>query len=239
MPVDGAAAAFEIHNEPEVIFARVFRALKPRTPLPEIALEFKRYANANANIRLAGSRLTIRLSDVFDGAPATVLEALAYILLGKLYRKQIPELYNYRYRRFLNRADMRQHLHAVRRERGRKHVSGPQGQHYNLEEIFEKLNFQYFHGLMARPQLGWSRTRSRTLLGHYDPSHHAIILSSILDHENVPQLAVEYVMYHEMLHLRHPAEHRGARRCVHTKEFREAEKSFLGLAEAKRMLKSL
>ena len=55
----------------------------------------------------------------------------------------------------------------------------------------------------------------------------------------VPRLALEYVMFHEMLHLRYPVEHRGARRCVHTYEFRAAEKQFPQLKEAKAILKTL
>jgi len=47
------------------------------------------------------------------------------------------------------------------------------------------------------------------------------------------------VMFHEMLHLRIPIDHRGARRCVHTPEFKAAEKQFEQLAEAKEMLKRL
>jgi hypothetical protein len=47
------------------------------------------------------------------------------------------------------------------------------------------------------------------------------------------------VMFHEMLHLRHPAEHRGVRRCVHTPEFKSAEKQFGRLAEAKQALGNL
>jgi hypothetical protein len=46
-------------------------------------------------------------------------------------------------------------------------------------------------------------------------------------------------MYHEMLHLRHPAEHEGARRCVHTRSFKAAEKQFEGLKEAKALLRKL
>jgi hypothetical protein len=46
-------------------------------------------------------------------------------------------------------------------------------------------------------------------------------------------------MYHEMLHLRHPAEHHGARRCVHTKAFKEAEKQFEQLREAQLLLRRL
>jgi len=77
------------------------------------------------------------------------------------------------------------------------------------------------------------------MLGHYDPSHHAIVLSKSLDRATVPRIAVEYVLYHEMLHLRYPTEHRGARRCVHTPDFKAAEKLFPGLADARTALKHL
>ncbi len=36
----------------EQIYARVFRTLKPRTPLPAIEVRFRKYANANSRIRL-------------------------------------------------------------------------------------------------------------------------------------------------------------------------------------------
>jgi hypothetical protein len=77
------------------------------------------------------------------------------------------------------------------------------------------------------------------MLGHFDPSHNAIIISRIFDRAAAPRLALEYVMFHEMLHLRHPVDHNGARRRVHTREFREAEKEFDRLPEAKEILKRL
>jgi predicted metal-dependent hydrolase len=226
-------------ESPEEIFGRVFRELKPRTPLPDLRLEFCQFANADSFIRLKDGRLHVRLSDLLSGAPAPVLEALAHILLGKLYRKPIARQYNHRYRLYLNRKDMRRQAQIVRQARGRKFISGPQGEQYNLEEIFERLNQQHFDGLMGRPELGWSRSRARHLLGHFDPAHNAIILSRILDQKSVPELCVEYVMFHEMLHLRHPVDHSGARRCVHTREFRTDEKKFPRLKEAKELLKRL
>jgi hypothetical protein len=42
-----------------------------------------------------------------------------------------------------------------------------------------------------------------------------------------------------MLHLKHPVDHRGARRRVHTRPFRDEEKLFEGLDEAKEILKKL
>jgi hypothetical protein len=231
MQVETAAA--------EATYARVFQQLRPRTPLPAIRVQFRRYANANAQVRLDNGTLHVRMADTLAGAPPAVIEALAEILLSKLFRRPVPRHSNDTYRRYLNRRDVRRSLDLVRQIRGRKRVEHPNGSCYNLDEMFEELNFRYFHGLMARPVLGWSPNASRTLLGHYDASHNAIVLSRILDRPETPRLAVEYVLFHEMLHLRHPAEHRGARRCVHTREFKQAEKQFEGFKEATALLKRL
>ena len=224
---------------PEEIYARVFRELKPRTPVPALRVEFCKFANADSSIRLEKGSLRVRISDLLASAPAPVMEALAHILLGKLYRKPVARLYHHRYRLYLNRRDVRRQADLVRQIRGRKFVSGPQGTVYNLEEIFERLNRQFFDGLLGMPRLGWSRGASRSMLGHFDPSHNAIILSRIFDRPGCPAVALEYVMFHEMLHLRYPVDHNGARRRVHTKEFREAEKKFPHLKEAKEILKRL
>src|SRR6185295_16799276 len=167
------------------IYARTFQEMRPRTPLPSVRVEFRRYANANAQVKLENGLLHVKMADTLAGAPATVIEALAEILLFKLFRRPVPRDSNDRYRRYLN------------------------------------------------------RNASRTMLGHYDAPHNAIVLSRILDRPRTPRVAVEYVLYHEMLHLRFPAEHRGARRCVHTREFKAAEKQFEKFQEARAALKLL
>jgi len=224
---------------PQEIYTRVFRTLKPRTPVPETRIEYCTFANPDSFIRLEGGKLHVRISDMLEGAPAPVTEALAFILLGKLYRKAVPGVYAHRYRLYLNRRDVRRQAHLLRQIRGRKFISGPQGEHHNLEAIFENLNAEFFDGLLGRPQLGWSRGASRHMLGHFDPSHNAIIISRVFDRPDPEALALRYVMFHEMLHLRYPVEHGGKRRCVHTREFKEAEKRFPQFKEAKEMLKRL
>src|SRR5450755_138633 len=210
----------------EEIYARVFKTLRPRTPVPGIIVRFRKYANANSRIRLAEDQLAVDISDLLETAPAPVQEALAHILPGKLYRKPLDPGILARYRRYLNRADIRRTLSDVKQARGRKTIRAPKGGHYDLIQLFDELNFKYFHGLMARPRLGWSVRISHTTLGHYDPSHHVIVLSSLLDSPEAPELAVKFVMFHEMLHLKFPTEHKAIRRCVHTREFKAAEKTF-------------
>ena len=222
----------------EQIYTRVFRILKPRASVPAVTIRFRKYANITSRIRLENNNLTVDISDLLESAPAPIQEALAHILVAKLFRR-IPEAgIVARYQRYLNRTEMRRVVHSVKRERGRKLIRNPKGETYDLQAVFEELNFKYFDGLMARPQLGWSIRPSRTTLGHYDPSHHAIVLSCLMDAQDCPAILVNFVMFHEMLHLRYPTEHNGARRCVHTQEFKQAERQFEGYREAKRALRA-
>jgi len=220
----------------EQIYARVFQTIRPRTPIPEIAVRYKRYANANSRIRLEEGRLLVDISDLLESAPAPIQEALATVLLCKMFGKPPDKNCLAQYRRYLNRADMRHSLHSVKRERGRKSYREPQGVAYDLEQVFAAVNERYFNGLMAAPALGWSVRPSRTILGHYDPCHHVIVLSSALDSLDAPEIAVHFVMFHEMLHLRYPTENRRLRRCVHTPEFKRAERQFHEYAKAKQEL---
>ena len=221
------------------IFHETYRELRPRAPMPAMQVRFYPFANINNTIRLRQGELKIRLSDLLEGAPEPVLEAIAHILLSKLYRKEIEPQQASRYRRYTNSRELTDKAHLVRQLRGRKNLHGTQGAVYDLEEIFEDLNRRFFFGLMARPQLTWSNVLSRRRLGHYDPAHNAIVISKVFDHPRVPRYAVEYLLYHEMLHLKPPVKLRGSRRCVHGREFQAEEKLFPQLDQALQFLKQL
>ena len=221
------------------IFQESYRELRPRAPIPELQIKFYAFANINNTIRLREGKLLVRISDLLEGAPEPILRALAHILLAKLYRKPIEREHSTRYRRYVSSHDITQKAHLMRQRRGRKRIESPKGRVYDLEEIFEKLNARFFYGLLARPQMTWSRSDARNMLGHYDPAHNAIVVSKVFDQPQVPAYAVEYIVYHEMLHLKHPVKLRGSRRCVHSAEFQAEEKLFQHLDKAKLFLRHL
>ena len=225
--------------EAEALFSRAFQTIRPRTARPQIEVRFSKFANVNSFIQLKHGRLEVRISDALQSAPASVIEALAFILISKLYRKPVPKEHDALYRKHLAAKSVRRTIAELRQQRGHKQLTEPQGSHYDLIEVFEEINFKYFHGLMPRPNLGWSRRASRQTLGHYDAAHHTIVINQMLDSPKTPRIALEFVLYHEMLHVKHPVEHRGTRRCVHTKDFQEAERLFENYDEAQRLLKSL
>src|ERR1700756_5140121 len=221
------------------LFQQTYTELRTGASLPEFKVEFFAFANLNNTIRLRDGRLLVRLSDLLEGAPDTVLKAIAHILLAKMYRHPIDRGQPARYPKYVPSHEIVRKAHLVRQMRGRKLLRSPRGHFYDLDAIFEDLNTRFFHGLMARPRMSWSQTKTRRILGHYDPAHNAIVISRIFDHFAVPAYVLEYIVYHEMLHLKHPVRLRGSRRCVHSAEFQAEEKLFPRVVEANAFLKRL
>jgi len=221
------------------LFQQTYRDLRPRSVIPDLKVEFFSFANINSTIRLREGKLLVRVSDLLEGAPEYVLRSIAHILLAKMFRKPVDREHATRYRRYISSQHMSRKALLVRQIRGRKRIGMAQGRVYDLDAIFEKLNSQFFHGLLARPQMTWSSERARNRLGHYDPAHNAIVISQVFDHPRVPPCAIEYIVYHEMLHLKHPVRLRGSRRCVHSAEFQAEEREFPQLDLAQKFLRIL
>ena len=221
------------------IFQEEYRALRPRAPMPPISLRFRRFTSLNTTIRLRNGEIFVSLSDLLEGAPETVLRAIAHILLAKLYKKPIEPAQNLRYKRFAASAAVTRQTELIRHARGSKRFLGPEGRFYHLDEVFESLNLRFFGGLLGRPELTWSAHMAKRSLGHYDAAHNTIVVSQVFDRPSSPRYAIEYLLYHEMLHLKHPVRMRGLRRCVHSAEFKAEEARFPQLKEALAFIRRL
>jgi len=207
--------------------------------MPPFKIRFRRFVSLNTTIRLRDEELRVNLSDLLEGAPEPILHAIAHILIAKLYRKPIDPVHNQRYKRFASSAAVSRQTEQIRSARGSKRFFGPEGHYYHLEEVFDTINMRFFGGLLGRPQLTWSEGMSKRSLGHYDAAHNTIVVSRIFDRPSSPRYAIEYLLYHEMLHLKHPVRMQGTRRCVHGPEFKADEKLFPQLQEALAYLKRL
>jgi hypothetical protein len=221
------------------IFQQEYRAIRPRAPMPPIVVRFRRFTSLNTTIRLRQGEIRVSLSDLLEGAPEAVVRAIAHILLAKLYRKPIDAAQNLRFKRFAASAAVTRQTELIRYARGSKRFSGPEGRFYHLEEVFDELNSRFFGGLLGRPELTWSEHMAKRALGHYDAAHNTIVVSRVFDRPSSPRYAIEYLLYHEMLHLKHPVRRKGLRRCVHSPEFKVEEARFPQLKEALAFIKRL
>jgi hypothetical protein len=225
------------HDQLSTLFSDAFRQLERHRPVPEIEIKFYPYAGSHHTIRLRSGRVYVRISDIFKDAPANIHRALAFILVAKLLGKSVPDVHQRVYRDYACSPKVLRASDLARRRRGRKEVSSARGRFYDLDKIFERLNRRYFGGRLEKPTLTWSQRRTRHIHSHYSPIHRglepaAIVVNRALDEHDVPDWLVEYILFHEMLHIKHPPRLINGRRYRHTKAFHAEEQRFPYYEEA-------
>jgi hypothetical protein len=220
----------------ERIFQRIYTRLGCEGRPPHFVVEYHPYADLTHTIRLREDTAYVRVSDLLRDAPRSIFEAAAGILLGRLYRRQPPAEFLDVYRRFSYARATRRRLLTVRQRRARRVEHRPAGLHHDLGPMFERLNGHYFQNALRKPRLGWSSRVWRTQLGCFDPALEQIVINRQLDRKNVPEYVVAYVLYHEMLHLKHPMRFARCRRESHSPQFRAEEKKFTDYQRAMKFL---
>jgi len=218
------------------IFHRIFTRLGCQGRPPQFVVELYPYANLAHTIRLRQETAHVRLSDILRDAPVPVIEAAAAILLAQMYRRRLPSGLRDLYRQFALAHSTRRHIARVRRKRARRIAHNPCGTAHDLEPMFAALNVEYFEGNLRRPRLGWSTRPWRSQYGCFDPSLDQIVMNNRLDRADVPSYAVELILYHEMLHVKHPLRAAACGLQAHSAEFRSEEKRFKHYDRARKFL---
>jgi hypothetical protein len=221
------------------LFQRVFTRLGCEGRPPRFRVEFYAYSSLVLTIRRREESVYVRFSDLLRRAPLPVLEGAAALLLARVYRRKAPAALSAPYLEYARSHRTRARIHHMRRRRIRPGAAGPQGRHFDLEKMFEELNAAYFEGKLHRPHIGWSHRGWRRQFGCYDPGPNHILLNRRLDRPGVPQYAVAYVLFHEMLHVKHPTRRSGCSLVSHSREFRAEEKRFPEFERARRILDRL
>lgn len=220
------------HRRLTSIFENAYRQIGRRRSIPVIDIEFYPYTELRHTIRERSRHVYVRISDIFLDAPLEVHRALAFIMVALLFKKRASEEYNRIYIDYTRLPRIRKARSQVRRRRGYKIILTAQGRYYDLDAMFERLNRRYFGGSLRKPVLTWSKQNTISTLGNHDPEHKVITISRRLDSASVPRWFVEYILYHEMLHVKHPPRFVNGRYRFHTKDFEADEQRFLHYKEA-------
>jgi hypothetical protein len=221
------------------LFQRMFTRLGCHGLPPRFRVEFYPYSSLVLTIRRREEVMYVRFSDLLHRAPLPVLEGGAALLLSRVYRRRAPKAVVEPYLEYARSHRTRGRISRMRRGRVRVAQADPRGRHFDLSSLFDTLNAKYFGGALQRPQIGWSVRSWRRQFGCYDPGPNQILLNRRMDRPEVPACAVEYVLFHEMLHVKHPTRRSGCSLVSHSREFREEEKQFVEFEKARRVLDRL
>jgi len=184
-----------------------FLELYPEQPLPEITIKYtKAMKGYNANVRYGVNHVRFRLSYEWKSVSKEITKGLLQSLLNKVYKTKHKTLSIDLYNSFLQNVS----------DYAKVSKNDP-----ILEDSFQRINDQYFNGMLDQPNLIWGS--GITKLGHFDYGTNTILISKILTKE---PLLLDYVMYHEMLHKKLKFYVSGNTTRHHTKEFKLLESQF-------------
>jgi hypothetical protein len=117
-------------------------------------------------------------------------------------------------------------------------ATSPEGKYYDLRNVFMRVNKQYFAGLLATPQLTWSQKRSFRKLGSYAPDIDSVTISRAFDAPAIPEIAIDFIMYHELIHKKLGVKRAQSHKHNHNKKFKTLEKQFIHFEQANKFIES-
>jgi predicted metal-dependent hydrolase len=162
------------------------------------------------------------VSEYFIDAPLRIIKILAIILLAKVYKYKVDKEIKRDYQKYLK--DLQKLIPGPTRRAPINYNHA--GNHYNLKDIFDALNENYFSNQLQVKFKGWSKNKSYSRLGFYDKERDLLVISKIFDSPKVPQQVIEFLVYHEMLHILFPVKTKNGRRRIHSKELKKTEQKF-------------
>ena len=175
-------------------------------------------ATSMISVRKKHDAVSLRLNRIFLRADESVLDEVAAFIKEKGGTR--PAI----------KAFIRNNQSCLKDSPPRTVTINPQGRFYNLTDIFNALNRDYFHDRVAA-SITWGKrgpryaVRKRTL-GSYQKMTNTIRINPILDRRKVPRYVIEFVVYHEMLHAVIDSVVENGRRSIHSKEFNSREHEY-------------
>lgn len=194
-----------------------------------VTLTDNRYTMISVRRENKGKHFKVRLHYMFAEAGPVITRALArYIAHNDREASRVLGEY----------IDSNQHRVRTPARRAASPRMVTKGKHYDLQEIFDSINQEYFGGAIeARitwgQRTGKLRRRNSIKMGSYSVEEKLIRIHRSLDRQFVPRFFVEWVVYHEMLHQVHDIKVVNGRRLFHSREFLRDEAKFAQYAAAR------
>lgn len=212
------------------LVAEIVERVRGRPPRQPPAVSWYASSAGRSTIRETPHGLRLRLSVDLKGAAEPVLRGVVGILVCRMYgfpTSLVPPAFVRAYREHM---DLAQELAAAApqpgRRKGRKHID-PVGAHRSLLESYLRVTMDMGLAVPVAPKLSWSQRVAGHRFGHWDPEHQVIVVSQILDDPDVPEFVLDYVLYHEVLHILHPVRMgSGTKRIIHSAAFRRDERKY-------------
>ena len=186
------------------------------------------YRNSLGKVSARGGVLRLCLHPEATRAPDLVFTALLRALSGRLHRHPVDPAALELLRFFAVSVS-----ENVPSKGGPAPGRPPQGTHHDLQAVYDSVNREWFDGQVVA-SIEWMKRPAYRKLAEYHPVQSRIRVSPLLDHPDVPNAYLDFLVYHEMLHAFLGGREAGSKKIYHHKRFLEMEAAHPGYGAALR-----
>ena len=218
---------------------RLFDLISPIVSDHGLELRTASYCRAKefqASWKRSGDHIDIVFSDYLIDAPDEVIKDFFRTVIGTISNKK-PS-YGKTYLEWARSEEYISSKRKIYLKRSRNLTGSPEG---NERDLIGSLDRLLDSGLLDPAGIensffSWTKVPNVRKLGFCSPMMRVVGVSCVLDDVSVPEFVLDYVVYHESLHLAQG--YRPGQR-PHSKKFRSDEKKYPRYDEAESYLRSL
>ena len=219
--------------------ARLFELISPLVSGRGLELRNISYCKAKefqASWKRSGDCIDMVMTDYLIDAPDDVITDFSRTVIGTIEKRK--PAYGKTYLDWVRSDDYINKKRKLYLKRSRNLTGSPEG---NERSIIESLDRLLDSGLLDPSGIdnsffSWTNIPNVRKVGFCSPMMRVVGISCVLDDVEVPEFVLDYVVYHESLHL---AQGYVPGQRPHSKKFRTDEKKYPKYDEAESFLRSL
>jgi len=212
----------------------IFRTAGKEYGFDDVVAEYSSFKEFKVRWQRSKGRANFKVSDYMEDAPAEIIDGIARALFSKISGSDTgypEEVHEWLATDKFVKANQPTYL-----RRNRSLTRSAQGETRNLKDSYHRLVNQ---GLIESDEdvcLTWTTEQNIRRVGYCSVLMKVIAISSVFDTEMIPEFVLDYVVYHEFLHIQAGFDPFGRK---HTEDFVSQEKKFPKIEEAEDWIKKL
>jgi hypothetical protein len=198
-----------------------------------VEAEFYPFKEFKTTWQRCGTRAEFKVTDYLEEAAPEMLDDFARCLFQRIQKRR-REVYTDRLRTWMQSSEFVERNQPLYLRRSRNLRLTTKGTAHDMEGLMDSLRTQGLVEDCRDAYLSWTDRPNRYRMGYCSVLMRVVAVSSALDSPEVPSFVPEYVLYHELLHLRSGIE---ALYYQHDARFRRLERMHPRWREAEQWLK--
>lgn len=218
----------------ETVLKESFKAIGKEYGYENVDAEFASFKELKIKWQRAKGRADFKISDYLIDADKEVLDEIARTLFSRISGSdaRYPETMS----RWMTSSDFIEKKQPIYLKRSRNITRSTKGNKRDLVDSYDRLIKM---GLIKEDpdvHMTWTKGPNIRRVGYCSVLMKVIAISSVFDSDMIPEFVLDYVLYHEFIHIMAGFNPFGRK---HGPEFTREEKKFPRRAEAEEWLKKL